>query len=207
MTIKVSNEGKLPALIQVWLDDGEQNKSPDKIDVPFILSPTIFRLDPGKGQAVRMIHSGEPMPADKESLYWLNVLEIPPKADNADERNKIQIAFRSRIKVMYRPDGLPGSAEEAAKRLKWSTVKMADGKYALRANNPTPYVVNIGSVSIISNAKHYDAGSGYVLPGEIQEFPIIGLNAAPGIGSKVDVGVINDWGATLNLEQSVSTIK
>ncbi|KVO87714.1 pilus assembly protein [Burkholderia ubonensis] len=204
VTVKVSNEGKHPALVQAWLDAGAQNESPDKIDVPFILSPTMFRLDPGKGQAVRMIHSGEPMPTDKESLYWLNFLEIPPKADSNDKRNKIQVAFRSRIKVMYRPAGLPGSAEEAPAQLKWSMAKMASGKYALKATNPTPYVVNLSSVSLISNAEKYDAGAGYVLPGETQEFAITGLNSAPAAGAKVQAGAINDWGATFNLEKVVS---
>ncbi|MBR8316019.1 fimbria/pilus periplasmic chaperone [Burkholderia dolosa] len=205
VTVKVSNEGQRPALVQVWLDAGAQNESPDKIDVPFILSPTVFRIDPGKGQAVRIVRSGEPMPTDKESLYWLNFLEIPPKADTSDARNKIQMAFRTRIKVMYRPAGLPGAAEEAPKQLTWSIVNAANGKYALKAVNPTPYVVNLGSVSLVSNGKKYDAGSGYVLPGKTHEFAIAGLNGAPAVGAKIEAGAINDWGATFSLEQDVST--
>ncbi|PJI52023.1 molecular chaperone EcpD, partial [Methylobacterium radiotolerans] len=57
------------------------------------------------------MHTGEPMPQDKESVFWLNVLEIPPK-DKANQ-NLLQMAFRSRIKLFYRPAGLKGKAEDA----------------------------------------------------------------------------------------------
>lgn len=40
---------------------------------------------------------------DKESLYYFNLREIPPKTDKA---NTLQIALQTRIKLFYRPAGL-----------------------------------------------------------------------------------------------------
>lgn len=202
-TIKITNEGKAPALVQTWLDKGDPNASPDNIDVPFTMTPTMFRMEPGKGQTLRMIYSGEPMPSDKESLFWLNVLEVPPKAAASDDRNKIQIAFRSRIKVMFRPEGLAGSAGNAPKQLNWRIVA-ADGGYALQAKNPTPYVVNLGSVTLNAAGRKHDAGMGYVLPGGTQQFQIKQLSTLPPGGAKVMFGSIDDWGASTDNEQPVS---
>ncbi|KVN88569.1 pilus assembly protein [Burkholderia ubonensis] len=206
VTVKITNEGKAPALVQSWLDKGDPNASPDNIDVPFTMTPAMFRMEPGKGQTLRMIYSNEPLPADKESLFWLNVLEIPPKAAPGDDRNHLQIAFRSRIKVMFRPEGLAGSPSDAPKQLSWRIVKAngANGGYALQASNPTPYVVNLGSVALRAAGQKYDAGSGYVLPGATQQFPIHRLGTVPPADAKAVFGSIDDWGASTDNEQPVS---
>ncbi|KVE08158.1 molecular chaperone [Burkholderia anthina] len=203
VTVKLTNEGKAPALVQAWLDKGDPNASPDNIDVPFTLTPAMFRMEPGKGQTLRMIYTREPLPADKESLFWLNVLEIPPKAATGDDRNQLQIAFRSRIKVMFRPEGLTGNASAAPKQLNWSLVKAGEG-YALQASNPTPYVVNLGSVSLKAAGHKYDAGMGYVLPGATQQFPVKQLGALPSSGATASFGSIDDWGSSSDNESPVS---
>src|SRR6478609_879117 len=115
VTVKMNNTGTLPALVQTWIDDGNEKTSAQEKSVPFALLPPIFRIDPGKGQSVRMTYTKEPLPQDRESVFWLNVLEIPPRPDAElrDSRNILQMAFRSRIKIFFRPKGLPGNANEA----------------------------------------------------------------------------------------------
>lgn len=133
VTIKVNNVGTTPALVQAWLDTGDAVASPDGIDVPFTLTPAMFRLDPSKGQTMRLIYSKAPLASDKETLFWLNVLEIPPRPKaGADAANQLQMAFRTRIKVMFRPQGLPGKPDEAPAQLQWSVLQTHDG-YALKA--------------------------------------------------------------------------
>ncbi|WP_332437866.1 molecular chaperone [Burkholderia ubonensis] len=204
VTVKLTNEGKAPALVQAWLDTGDANESPDKIDVPFMLTPSMFRLEPGRGQTLRIIQSEATLPADKESLFWLNVLEIPPKAANGDDRNKIQIAFRSRIKLMYRPADLPGSARAASTQLKWTLVRDGNAAYRLEAANPTPYVVNVGYATLKSAGKEYDAHMGYALPGGTLSLPVEGLVSPPAADASVKFGSIDDWGATQAHEQPVA---
>lgn len=204
VTIKVANEGKAPALVQAWFDTGNASESPDLIDVPFTLMPSMFRLEPGRGQMLRIIHDGEALPRDKESLYWLNVLEIPPSASHADGRNKLQVAFRTRVKLMYRPDGLPGSASTAPSELQWSFVRKGTGGYKLSAMNPTPYVVNLGYVTLKSAGGEYEANPGYVLPGSTSAFEVEKLNAQPVGNVTVKFGAIDDWGGTRTYELPVN---
>lgn len=195
VSIKLDNNGKTPALVQAWMDTGNEKATPESIKVPFVLTPSMFRLDPGKGQTLRMVYTGEPLPADKESLFWLNVLEIPPKARSDDGENKLQLAFRSRIKVMYRPEGLPGSAEDAPKQLKWEIVRRDGAKgYELAVSNPSPYVVNLGNIELDAAGHKYEIEPKYVPAKDSAYFPIPGLTAAPANGSTVTYSSINDWG-------------
>ncbi|MBN3787640.1 fimbria/pilus periplasmic chaperone [Burkholderia sp. Ac-20353] len=202
VTVKLTNDGATPVLVQAWLDNGDASASPEKIDVPFTLTPSMFRMEPGKGQSLRVIYTNEPLPADKETLFWLNVLEIPPKAAS-DDRNKIQFSIRTRIKLMFRPDGLPGRAEEAPAQVRWEIVRDG-GDYSLRATNPTPYFVNLGNIELKSNGKKYEARIGFVPPGNTEKFKIEGLHSAPALDAKVKFSSINDWGGTNDQEQPVA---
>ena len=142
VSVHVSNEGKQPALIQSWIDKGEQQTRPEKITVPFLLNPPINRIEPGKGQTLKIQALSPSLPTDRESIFWLNVLEIPPVSKDLKSKNYIQIAFRSRIKLFYRPAGLEGASDSASK-LQWSPV--SDG---IRAYNPTPFYISLIKVKI-----------------------------------------------------------
>ncbi|MCA8117994.1 fimbria/pilus periplasmic chaperone [Burkholderia cepacia] len=204
VTIQLTNDGKMPALVQTWLDKGDERASPDQIDVPFVITPTVFRLEAGKGQTLRIIHTGEALPADKESLFWLNVLDVPPKATADDDRNRLQIAFRTRVKLMYRPAGLPGNAADAPRQLTWKVSTDSDRQLVLTASNPTPYVVNLGGIALHANGKTMDAGVGYVRPGETASFPVKGASEANVIGGTVVYTSFDDWGGNQANEAKVS---
>ncbi|WP_156437273.1 fimbrial biogenesis chaperone [Burkholderia sp. RF2-non_BP3] len=203
-TIQLVNEGKQPSLVQAWIDDGDMRASVDEIDVPFVVTPTVFRVEPGKGQALRIIYSGEPLPADKESLFWLNVLDVPPKAAATEDRNVLQVAFRSRIKLMYRPAGLSGDSSEAPKALRWSLVRDDKQQIVLKAENPTSYVVNLGSVTLNVRGKPFTAGIGHILPGEAATFPVKGLGARDVGDATVTYSSVDDWGSGRAHEAAVA---
>lgn len=202
VTVRLTNNGDTPALVQAWLDDGNADTPPDQMDVPFTVTPAMFRLDSSKGQALRLIYTQEPLAQDKETMYWLNVLEVPPKAQGEnDDVNKLQLAFRTRIKVLFRPKGLAGKASESAALVRWDVVRAEGNGYALKATNPTPYFVNLSQVKLNQAGKAYDAGVGFVPPNDSQLFPIIGLTAPPGAGAEVDYISISDFGGGENGKQ------
>jgi P pilus assembly chaperone PapD len=144
ITVKVSNNGKLPVLTQAWIDDGDARSTPEHVNVPFNLTPPIARVESGKSQTLRISHTGGAMPGDRESQYWINVLEVPPKAENTEASNKMQLAFRYRLKLFYRPNGLPGSAAAAPDKMSWT--RAADG--GLSVSNPSAYHVTLNDVRL-----------------------------------------------------------
>lgn len=204
VTVRLDNKGDRPALIQVWMDNGDENVTPDKADVPFTLTPPMFRMDPAKQQAVRMAFMGERLPADKESLFWLNMLEVPPKPatkdDDGNARNLLQFAFRTRIKVFYRPAGLPYDVNDAPSKLSWKLVG-ADKGYTLEVSNPSPYYVSFEQVELHDGVHTYERGqrdsakSSMVAPGGSLRFPLPDLKSMPAAGAQVEFTSIDDFGA------------
>lgn len=135
--MQLSNTADRPALAQAWLDNGNADATPDTITTPFIITPPISRVDAKSGQTLRIkLGSSAGLAKDKETLWWLNLLEIPPvEASQKNEgQNILQLAIRSRFKFIYRPSGL-GNRDAAAEKLALS----ANGS-SLSVSNPTPFI-------------------------------------------------------------------
>lgn len=201
VTIRLNNEGGTPSLVQMWLDNGDPAATPDSAKVPFVMTPPLFRLDPGKAQAVRLTYTQEPLPSDRESIFWLNVLDIPPKPEKSAGDNNLQIALRSRLKVFFRPGGLPGNAAEAPRQLRWSLARTEAGAFVLKASNPTPYHVSFGRVSLVSGDKAVEQNASrplmMVAPGDTISLDVNGLKQAPTAADHAEVHFtfIDDLGA------------
>lgn len=197
VTLKVSNEGTVPVLIQNWIDTGDIDAAPETIQVPFVLTPPVFRVEPTKSQTLRIGYTGGvSLPKDKETIYWLNVLEIPPNATG--EENKLQIAYRSRIKLFYRPVSLKDKMGpiEAAENLKFSV-----SGNTLKVINNAPYYVSLVSISLNGNDKQPIDGE-LVPPLGSHNFAIPnGVSA--NTGNKVVYRYVNDWGAMKIVESKI----
>ncbi len=205
VTIRLSNNGNHPALIEAWIDDGDPNSTPDTAKVPFLVTPPLVRMNAGKGQSLRIVYTGQPLPADRESLFWLNVLEIPPKptAKVGEEQNTLQFAIRSRLKLFFRPSGLTGDLATASQRIAWSVVPDGQG-FALEARNDSPYYITFSKVSLTAAGQGYDAGTGMVAPRSSLRLPLAGLHRAVTAGAQIDYTVINDFGAGAIYKGSIS---
>ncbi|WP_163083162.1 fimbrial biogenesis chaperone, partial [Acinetobacter baumannii] len=67
----------------------EADNGADKREVPFVITPARSRLGGNKQQTLRILFQGEGLPSDRESVFRLNVQEIPQKSASA---NTLQIA-------------------------------------------------------------------------------------------------------------------
>ncbi|MFL4617045.1 molecular chaperone [Stenotrophomonas maltophilia] len=147
VSVRLQNTGDTPSLVQAWIDDGKKsNEVPGESTVPFVIRPPIFRMDGGRSQLLRISHTGESMPADRESVYFLNVLAVPGKrAENAGSA-ELNLVVRTRMKLFYRPKALSAAgAAKAAAQLQWSVSEDASG-WVLNATNPTPYYVSVNAI-------------------------------------------------------------
>ncbi|WP_445116313.1 fimbrial biogenesis chaperone [Acinetobacter sp. WZC-1] len=156
VTMQVSNNGNKPALVQAWIDEGEAKSTPDQSKAPFMITPPISRVDAKKGQSLRIsaLPQTSGLSKTQETLYWLNVLDIPPKptAKNKDDvpENFLQLAIRSRIKFFYRPAGLK-DVSLAPEKLQWSSQGAV-----LTIKNPTPFHVTLTSIMQDNAGKRVD---------------------------------------------------
>lgn len=138
LSLKVTNQNKdLPYLAQSWMED-ENGK---KINSPFTVLPPIQRLEPDTAgiMQVRALPAANLLPQDKESLFYFNVREVPPKSEKP---NVLQLALQTKVKFFYRPKSLlvaPGS-----NKTPWQeqlTLHQEGDSY--RLENPTPYYVTV----------------------------------------------------------------
>ncbi|WP_313051265.1 fimbria/pilus periplasmic chaperone [Stenotrophomonas cyclobalanopsidis] len=148
VTVKATNGGEQAAMVQVWIDDGDSHARPENVRTPFRLTPAEPRLlQAHQGQAYRVTYaprpSEQPLPTDRESVFYFNLLDIPPKPSDAAGKNLLQFAVRTRVKLFHRPAGLPGSAREAAGQLQWR----AEGN-ALQVSNPSAYHVTLSTLTL-----------------------------------------------------------
>jgi chaperone protein EcpD len=199
VTVKLDNPGTVPALLQVWIDDGDASNAAQQRPMPFTLTPPVFRIDPSKGQMLRLTYTKEPLPADRESVYWLNMLEIPPKPANADGQNLLQMAIRTRIKVFFRPEKLEGNPNQAPAQLTWQLMPSAHdaGQVVAVAKNPTPFHVNVANARVEIDGKTYDSAAGMVEPRGQHEFVLKGLQTLPAGTPRIRFTTINDYGAVV----------
>jgi P pilus assembly chaperone PapD len=190
ISIKVSNVGKLPVLTQAWVDDGDARATPETVRVPFNLTPPIARLEASKSQTLRLAFTEGEMPADVESLFWLNVLEVPPKADEA-KANAVQLAFRYRLKLFYRPAGLKGSPDAAAASLAWSRGDAG----ALMARNDSAFHVAVNEIKVTAGGKEVEMEAFSVAPHASVAVPLPEGDAALAEGpATIRYRTINDFG-------------
>lgn len=136
MTLNIANDNKqLPYLAQAWLENAKQEKITTG---PLVVTPPVQRLEPGTKSMLRV--SALPdiikLPQDRESLFYFNLREIPPKSEKA---NVLQIALQTKIKLFYRP-----ASVKAEPNAVWQDQlvlnKAADG---WRIENPTPYYITV----------------------------------------------------------------
>ncbi|MFB2681255.1 fimbrial biogenesis chaperone [Shewanella mangrovisoli] len=188
-TVRLTNKGDVPVLVQSWLDNGDQRVLPENITTPFVLTPPINRIDPGKAQALRITFAGSPLSKEHESLYWLNVLEIPASAKVSPDQNMMKFAVRTRIKLFYRPHDLSFIIEDVPESL----VVSADGS-GVKIFNPSPYYVSLASVNVIVDGKEYSMNGGMIGPNSSGFFEFENLNHVPR-GADINLNLINDYGA------------
>lgn len=123
---------------------GNKNNS-----VPFVVTPPLHRLDPQTDVQLRVNRVSNTLPTDRESVYYLNALAIPPKkGEKGYEKavtSGVQFAVNTRIKLFYRPAGLNDSA--IVKALPGKVTVSANGK-TLTVKNPTPYHITLTTLSV-----------------------------------------------------------
>jgi len=186
VSVTVSNPTAQHYAVQAWINTEADD---DTQATPFMATPPLFRLDSRQEQSVRILDVGARLPGDRESLFYVNVQEIPASRDSDD--NVLKVALRTRIKMFYRPPGLPGSALQAGGQLQWS-LQRENGRRTLQVDNPTPYHVSFIGIKVAdAKREHEIAAPLMVAPRSVRHYP---LNEPSWLPDSVVFSTINDHG-------------
>lgn len=138
-SLNVHNAAKKNYIVQTWLDDDASNRN--KV---MVVTPPLLKLLPDQSAVLRFIYSGTGLPTDRESVIWINVQEIPPRAS---EPNVMQLAVRTRLKLFYRPASLKTTLQSEVDKL-----KIEKNSDTLVVNNNGPLHISLSQL-IVRNAQ------------------------------------------------------
>ncbi|OAE08081.1 fimbrial assembly chaperone [Pantoea sp. OXWO6B1] len=139
-SINLVNSESSPAVLQIWTDDGDIHASPDKSKTPVMAIPPVLKMLPGELRSLKlMLTSRAKLRAGKETLYWLNIYQIPAlkKSDNPGDQ-KVILPLRLRLKVFIRPTGLGAPQPEDAQKLRFTRQSQQ-----IMISNPTPWYMSL----------------------------------------------------------------
>jgi P pilus assembly chaperone PapD len=186
ISLNISNENKqLPYLAQGWIE----NAQGEKITDPFTVLPPVQRVEPGAKSQVKIqaLPSVASLPQDRESVYYFNLREIPPKSDKP---NTLQLALQTRIKLFYRPKAIIPTREQMDNPWQEKVTLTRQGdQYTLV--NPTPYYVTIVDAVPRKDGKTVTGFEPVmVAPKGSQVIPV----SATALGNNPVLTYINDYG-------------
>jgi len=198
VSVQLRNEFATPALVQTWIDQGDMSTIPPADQIPFVLTPPLSRVEPKKGQIIRIIPTGSPsLPQDRESLYWFNMFDIIPPEDPANAgKNILTFNVRSRIKLFYRPTSLKMSSDKAFASIRYN---YNSNTQSVTLDNPTPYFVTVTKADFKNQNQtaSYTADAIMLAPFSQQTLNKFQLNFQP---DQMTYTIINDLGGNQTFE-------
>ena len=139
--VQLMNQGERSSLVQSWIDDGDTTLPPEKINVPFLLTPPVAKVAANSGQQLKIKKMPNMLPNNKESLFYLNVLDIPPNNPANAGKNVLKFAMQNRIKLFYRPKGITSVNKSTFSKL---SLKRTGSSYSI--NNDAANWVTVTEV-------------------------------------------------------------
>ena len=184
-SLKIENQSKaLPYLALSWIEDEKGRKE----DRHFMALPPIQRIEAGSASQVRIVKQAAvgQLPKDRESPFYFNLREVPPKSGASEARSVMQVAMQSRIKLFWRPKAITKKPSDQSE-MRMEITATATG---LSVHNPTPYYITLAWLS--KNAKTQLPGFDSLM---IAPFATASTSTGDYHGSYYSVGYIDDYGA------------
>jgi len=214
-TLHLYSEDPRPLLVQAWIDDGKGDSNRDQpADVPFIIDPPVVYLSPGRSHALRVLRVSAPgmLPAGRESLYWVNVREIPATANTTT--NQLHISVQSRLKLFYRPQALARHGADghhqaltSAERLRFALERDDVGQTWLCIHNPAPIHQNLAALTLhIRDAAPVTLDAPMLAPFDTQRLLLPQTVGAPPLqdDARLTFAMIDDDGSLIDDAQTLS---
>lgn len=184
ITAQIDNNDAIPYLIKSWVE-APKGQAPN-----FMATPPLFRLEGKEKNTVRIFSTTNlKAPTDRESLYYFNVMAIPPSDDKYAANNTVQLAVRHRMRLIFRPKALQDiSINSESKKLEW---KKAGNKLVVK--NPTPFFYYFNSVKI--NDTEIKSKINLIEPMSQREITLQNNMS----GSRLTWKIVNDYGGAGSL--------
>ncbi len=192
ISLDVFNNSDAPYLGQSWIEDENEQK----ITSPLAALPLLQRIESNQRKTVKISTMGDTseLAKDRDTLFYYNLLEIPPKT--TEYQNSIKFALHSKMKIFYRPEGIKYTGSEIWQR----DMTIARNGNTLTFNNLSPYYIVI--VFIGRTASDAYSSDEYLL--NLKPFSQASFNSPKPIGNILSMGFVNDYGGYITFDYTCS---
>lgn len=181
-------------LIRAWMT---QYKKENEKKTPFVITPPLYRLEPNEKLQLRINSTDvSSLPTDRESVFKVNVLAIPPKTQLNNGKGKaadelsggyLQFAINNSIKLFYRPSVLNDPARIEKSRNQLQVIEKGND---IEVVNPGPYYFTLINVKVNGSPLRDESSR------DLMVSPFGSLHiSAPG-AVNMEFQTINDFGAS-----------
>jgi len=196
-----NDDPQFPTLVQARPNAWSVVDSADRYDPTreLVVSPTVFRLEPGQTQVIRLSLRGRP-DARSERLYRLFLQQLPDEAEQGRRSGNVRFLFTFGIPVVVAPSGNPNPAP----RIVWRIERGPAGDYLLRATNEGSAHLKIAGVSLPASAGDLRVvgAATYLLPGTERVWGF--RTAAPLPPGPVDLTILANDGTSSVVQASAA---
>jgi len=198
-TLQFSNPDDGPSVMQIWVDSGDEHSTPATADAPFVVTPPIFRIEPKSGQTVRLVFVGNALPQDRESVFYLNTLQIPSVNAAYADQNQMLFMLRNRLKIFYRPSGIEGRPQNAYEKLTFRlddvTGNAGGGHTRIAVDNGSGYHVTLVGGTLACGVHTATFAAGMIAPRAHAQWDVTGDCPAGANEVHAKVHYVDDYGA------------
>lgn len=201
-SVQLANNDSFPNVVQLWTDINNPQSTPENADGPFAVLPAVAKVKANGGQTVRLIYTGEALPTDRESVFYLNFLQIPPAEKASNNENKMLIMLRNRVKIFYRPEGLNIKVTEIPNLINFTVQSQTNG-LQIEVANTSPYFASFTRGTLNYQGQEVVLPVEMVAPFSKVNWTVDNIKLVPQTPATIHFTLVNDLGASIKEEQAV----
>ncbi|MCU8062653.1 molecular chaperone [Shewanella sp. SM55] len=203
-SVQLTNNDAFPNVVQVWTDINNPESAPEYADGPFLALPAIFRIEPKRGQLIRLIYSGGELPKDRESVFYLNFLQIPPLSKENAGENQMLVMLKNRVKIFYRPVEIESNPDDVAKEIAFD-VQYADAGIHLDVKNNAAFFASFVEAKIKSGKQELIIPITMLEPKSNQLIDIQNQQFVITYPMTIEFTLVNDYGGFVKSEYVIAS--
>lgn len=205
-SLMLLNTNDYPIVVQTWVDDGDVNAAPEQSTAPFVSLPAVFSMQPKTMKGLRLIYNQQSLPTDRESVFWINLYEIPPTRPVIPPlQPSVTMAMNTQMKIFYRPKAVVAAEKDAPKPV--FTLKKEDNHYVLLCDNPSPVYLSFSRLALRIGQQDYPVQQESDMmtpPFGSKKYRIDGIVQSGTISSAViNAAIIDDQGNAVDQQYAI----
>ncbi|EMT6577222.1 fimbrial biogenesis chaperone [Providencia rettgeri] len=176
-SITARNEDNKSYLVASFITQQLDSKTPS--EGLFVITPSIFKLEPKQRNVIKIKAISHKFPKDRESMYYFHSRNVP----ESSKADGVKVGLESVIKIFYRPAGLSMPQEDAFKN-----IKITQTSNGVKLANNSPYYINLAGLVVNNKSVKLNKQNNVISP--FAEMTVTSKNKT----GPVKWAIINDLG-------------